>query len=97
MRSQPASIFTTIISTAMIASSTSRPSAMINEPSEIRSRFQPIASITIATPPSTSGTDMATTMPVRQPRLTRLTIMTMISASSSERSKSHTASLTVVG
>ena len=45
----PPSIFTTIISMAMIASSTSRPSAMISEPSEMRSRFQPIASITIAT------------------------------------------------
>jgi len=81
----------------MIESSTSRPSAMISEPSEIRSRFQPMASITMATTPSTSGTDKATTMPVRQPRLSRLTMMTMTSASSSERSKSHTASPTVVG
>ena len=30
---------------------------MISEPSEMRSRFQPIASITTATTPSTSGTD----------------------------------------
>ena len=76
-RSQPPSIFTTIISMAMIESSTSRPSAMMSEPSEMRSRFQPIASITTATTPSTSGTEAATTMPVRQPRLTRLTAITM--------------------
>ena len=41
-RSQPCSIFTTIISTAMIPSSTRSPSAMISEPSDTRSRFQPI-------------------------------------------------------
>ena len=70
---------------------------MISEPSEMRSRFQPIASITTATPPSTSGTEVATTRPARQPRLARLTASTMISASISERSKSQTASFTVVG
>ena len=64
--SQPDSIFTIIISSAMIASSTSRPSAMISEPSETRSEFQPVASIMIATAPSTSGTDIATTMPARR-------------------------------
>ena len=97
MRSQPPSIFTTIISMAMIESSTSRPSAMMSEPSEMRSRFQPIASITIATTPSTSGTEMATIRPVRRPRLTRLTASTIASASISERSNSHTESFTVVG
>jgi hypothetical protein len=35
-RSQPSSIFTTIISMAMIASSTSSPSAMISAPSVMR-------------------------------------------------------------
>ena len=70
---------------------------MMSEPSEMRSRFQPIASITTATAPSTSGTEAATTMPVRQPRLTRLTASTMTSASSSERSNSHTASFTTSG
>ena len=70
---------------------------MISEPSEMRSRFQPIASITTATTPSTSGTEIATTRPVRQPRLTRLTAITMTSASISERSKSQIASFTVVG
>ena len=70
---------------------------MISEPSEMRSRFQPIASITMATAPSTSGTESPTTMPVRQPRLSRLTASTMASASSSERSNSQSDSLTVVG
>ena len=66
---------------------------MISEPSEIRSRFQPNAIIAITTTLSTSGTDNATTMPVRQPRLSRLTMMTMINASSRDFSKSQTASL----
>src|SRR6476620_9314865 len=61
-RSQPSSIFTTIISTAMIS-----------DPSDTRSRFQPIVSITNATTPSTIGTESPTTMPVRQPRLSRHT------------------------
>ena len=82
---------------AMMASSTSSPSAMISEPSEMRSRFQPIASIKSATAPSTSGTEVATTRPARQPRLTRLTAMTMTSASASARTKSLIASFTVVG
>ena len=70
---------------------------MISEPSETRSRFQPIASITRATTPSTIGTDRPTTMPVRQPRLIRLTASTMASASISERSNSQMDSLTTVG
>ena len=36
---------------------------MMSEPSETRSRFQPIASITSATTPSTIGTESPTTMP----------------------------------
>ena len=96
-RSHPSSIFTTIISTAMMPSSTSRPSAMISDPSDTRSRFQPIASITSATTPSTIGTESPTTMPVRQPRLNRHTASTIASASSSERSNSQTDSLTTVG
>ena len=62
---------------------------MISEPSETRSRFQPIASITSATTPSTIGTESPTTMPVRQPRLSRQTASTIASASSSERSNSQ--------
>ena len=96
-RSHPSSIFTTIISTAMMPSSTSRPSAMISDPSETRSRFQPIASITRATTPSTIGTESPTTIPVRQPRLIRQTASTIVSASSSERSNSQMDSATTVG
>ena len=59
-RSQPCSIFTTIISMAMIASSTSSPSAMISAPSVMRLRSIPITSITTKTMASTSGTDSAT-------------------------------------
>ena len=70
---------------------------MISDPSETRSRFQPIASITSATTPSTSGTESPTTMPVRQPRLIRQTASTIASASISERSNSQMDSLTTVG
>src|SRR5215510_13197758 len=80
-RSQPCSIFTTIISMAMIASSTSRPSAMMRAPSVIRWRSRPVAYITSSTIASTSGTDSATTMPVRQPSDRKLTTSTMTSAS----------------
>ena len=70
---------------------------MISEPSETRSRFQPIASIANATTPSTIGTESPTTIPVRQPRLSRQTASTMASASISERSNSQIDSLTTVG
>ena len=61
MRSKPCSIFTTIISTAMMASSTRRPSAIISAPSVIRCKSRPMASMTMNTTASTSGTDSATT------------------------------------
>src|SRR5882762_9307873 len=81
-RSQPCSIFTTIISTAMMASSTNSPSAMISAPSVIRCRSSDIAFMTTKTIASTSGTDAATTIPVRQPSATKLT-----------RSEEHTSEL----
>ena len=96
-RSQPSSIFTTIISTAMIASSTSRPRAMISAPREMRSSAQPRACMTMATRPSTSGTEAATTMPVRQPRKTKLTASTMARASRKARSNSQTEASTTCG
>ena len=70
---------------------------MISEPSETRSRFQPAASITSATTPSTIGTESPTTMPVRKPRLNRHTARTIASASISERSNSQIDSLTTCG
>ena len=76
-RSQPCSIFTTIISMAMMASSTRRPSAMISAPSVMRCRSMPAAYMTMNTIASTSGTDSATTMPVRQPSDRKLTTSTI--------------------
>ena len=66
-RSQPCSSFTTIVSTAMMASSTSRPSAMISAPSVTRCRSSPSIVIATNTIASTSGTEIATTRPERQP------------------------------
>ena len=89
-RSQPCSIFTTIISMAMMASSTSRPSAMMSAPSVMRCRSSPQAYITTNTIASTSGTDSATTMPVRQPSERKLTTSTIASASAKLRRNSET-------
>ncbi len=97
MRDQPCSIFTTIISTAMIASSTRRPSAMIKAPSVMRFRSIPSALITSVTTASTSGTEVATTMPVRQPSDRKLTPRTITSASAKERRNSETARSTTAG
>ena len=96
-RSQPCSIFTTIISTAMMASSTSRPSAMISAPSVMRCRSSDIAFMTMNTIASTSGTDSATTMPVRQPSARKLTNSTIASASTKECTNSLTACSTTFG
>ena len=96
-RSQPCSIFTTIISTAMMASSTSRPSAMISAPSVMRCRSSDIAFMTMKTIASTSGTDSATTMPVRQPSATKETNSTIASASMKECTNSPTACSTTLG
>jgi hypothetical protein len=91
LRSHPCSIFTTIISTAMMASSTSRPSAMMSAPSVIRFRSRSIMFITMKVMASTSGTDRATTMPVRQPSDMKLTSSTMAKASPKDVMNSSTA------
>ncbi len=96
-RSHPCSSLTTIISTAMIASSTSRPSAMINAPSVTRWRSRPMKAMTTKTIASTSGTEVATTIPDRQPRLRKLTPSTIASASRNERVNTNTAELTTSG
>ncbi|MNU76823.1 hypothetical protein D3C71_663840 [compost metagenome] len=59
-----------------MASSTSRPNARISEPSVMRSKFLPVASITTKTTASVSGTAAATTRPARQPMLRKLTSIT---------------------
>ncbi len=96
-RSQPCSSFTTIISVAMIASSTSRPSAMISAPSVTRCRSSPSIAIATNTMASTSGTEVATTSPERQPSERKLTASTIASASRNERVNSNTASSTTLG
>jgi hypothetical protein len=83
--SQPSSIFFTIISTAIIASSTSRPSAMISAPSEMRCRLISKISMNTNVIASTSGMLTATTRPARMPRLTKLTMSTMPMASNRPR------------
>src|SRR6202047_280273 len=96
-RSQPSSIFTTIISTAMMASSTNSPSAMISAPSVIRCKSIDIEFMTMNTIASTSGTEAATTMPVRQPSATNETNSTIASASMKESTNSPTARSTTFG
>src|SRR6201987_2264326 len=96
IRSQPCSIFTTIISTAMMASSTSRPSAMISAPSEMRCKSMPITFMTMKTIASTSGTEAATTNPVRQPSARKETNNTIANASTKESTNSLTASSTTL-
>ena len=88
-RSHPCSSFTTIISVAMMASSTSRPSAMISAPSVTRCRSRPSIAIATNTIASTSGTEVATTRPERQPSEKKLTASTIASASTNERVKSN--------
>ena len=90
-RSQPSSIFTTIISIAMIASSTSSPSARINEPSVMRSKSLPVADIRMNTAASVSGTAAATTMPTRHPMLRKQTSITTPSATKNLTMNSSTA------
>jgi len=57
----------------------------------------PLASMKMKTSASTSGTDMATTMPVRKPNDTKLTPSTITSASRKERVNSVTAASTTFG
>ena len=87
------SSFTTIISMAMMASSTRSPrEMMISAPSVIRSNARPVSSMMTKTTASVSGTAAATTMPTRQPRLTRLTTMTTPRATKNLSMNSSTAS-----
>ena len=70
-----------MISIAMIASSTSNPSARINEPSVMRSRTRSVAHMMTSTMASVNGTAVATTIPTRHPSAIRLTTITIPSAS----------------
>jgi hypothetical protein len=105
-RSAPSSILRTTISTAMIASSTSRPKAMISAPSEILCRPMPVTYIARKVSASTSGIVSATTSPGRmstrsglvcRPRLTKETASTIATASISTRMNSLTLAATARG
>src|SRR3982751_6029410 len=63
MRSMPSSIFTTITSMAMMASSTRRPSARMRAPSVMRSKNRPVSSMMRNTAASVSGRVAPTTTP----------------------------------
>src|SRR3954452_14395990 len=63
MRSMTSSIFTTIVSMAMMASSTRRPSARIRAPSVTRSKTRPVSSMITKTTAKVRGTAAATTIP----------------------------------
>ena len=63
----------------------------------MRCRSSPIAFMTMKTMASTSGTDAATTMPVRQPSARNETNSTIASASMKECTNSPTACSTTFG
>src|ERR1700712_546664 len=97
VRVSPASSLATIISTAIMASSTNRPSAMISAPREMRCIEMPRYCITLKVIASTIGIASATTKPARRPKLTKLTASTITTASNSARTKPDTASSTTAG
>ena len=70
---------------------------MISAPSVMRCRSSDIAFMTMKTMPSTSGTDSATTIPVRQPSARKETNSTIASASTKECTNSPTACSTTLG
>ena len=78
---------------AIIASSTSKPSARIREPSVTRSKLIPAASITTKTTASVRGTAAATTTPTRHPMLTKQTTITTSRATKNLIINSSTAAL----
>ena len=70
---------------------------MMRAPSVMRCRSMPSIAITTKVMASVTGTDRATTMPVRQPSDTKDTNSTMTSASRKERSNSNSDSSTTLG
>jgi hypothetical protein len=95
--SSPAARREVMTSTVVIASSTSRPNAMIRAPREMRWRSILAISMIGNTIASVSGIESATTAPARKPRLTKLTAMMMAIACHSEVMKSLMAVLTTTG
>ena len=93
-RESPASRPETMVSTVIMASSTSRPSAIINAPREIRCRPIPASIIPVKVMARTRGMAAATTSPARKPSETNETARTIATASISTRINPLTASLT---
>ena len=93
-RVSPISIRETIVSMAIIASSTRRPRAMMSAPSEMRWRFSPAYSMPMKVMARTSGIDSVTTNPARKPRLMKLTASTIATASNNAWVKPPTDSST---
>ena len=93
-RESPASRRETMVSTVIMASSTSRPSAIISAPSEMRCRPIPASIIPAKVMARTSGIAAATTSPARSPRETNETARTITTASVRTLIKPLTASLT---
>ncbi len=94
--SQPCSILDDIISTAIMASSTNKPSASINAPSEILCKPMSYRYITKKVADNTTGIEIATTMPVLKPNDKRLTANTITKASINEPTKSFTEAATIL-
>ncbi len=93
-RVSPASSRDTMVSTAIMASSTSSPSATIRAPREMRCRPMPASSIPAKVNASTSGIAAATTSPALNPSETKETASTISTASTSTRTNPLTAPLT---
>ena len=91
MRSRPCSIFTIIISMAIMASSTSKPSEIISAPSVIRSRLMPTIFINKKVMPSVSGMAIPTTRPAFKPMAKILTAITTKTATKNLISNKSTA------
>jgi len=84
-------------SIVVMASSTSRPKAMMSAPRETRCRSIPASSMIGNTTATVSGIESATTVPARIPRLTKLTAMMMAIACQSDVVKSRMACSTTKG
>ena len=93
----PRSSCTLIISTAIIASSTKSPSAIISEPSDTLCKSIPSAYMKQNVPANTSGIQPATTSPVRTPKLAKLTPKTITIANRSVSTNSPIDSSTTCG
>ena len=96
-RLSPSSRREIMVSTAIIASSTRRPNAMMRAPSEMRCSVIPIMSSSTKVIARTSGIAIVTTSPALSPSETKLTARTIATASTRARMKWFTNSSTTLG